>query len=208
MMHLILDFETIGKRATSVAVIECSFRAFEWDDFTESPLTYVDALDKVQYYKLNVLDQVQEYGYVIEKSGLAYWKDLRPSILKPTENDLLVPEFISAFIEYCKEMKPKYWWSRSNTFDPIILWRLAESCGREKDLEAVLPFWKVRDVRTFIDAKSNFMLVNNNSFIPVNDDVYWKATHIQHHSSHDIAADILRMQTLIRLDNELKILER
>ena len=70
----------------------------------------------------------------------------------------------------------------------------------------LLPHWKVRDTRSFIDGKTNFSL-KSNGFIPIKDEARWNNVFKQHSSRHDIVADVLRLQTLVRLDNNLDIFE-
>ena len=107
------------------------------------------------------------------------------------------------FINYLKAAgKINYWWSRSNTFDPIILQRWAKAAGRHAEIEELLKFWSVRDTRTWIDAKLDFP--KKNGFCPVTDEEYWNKTFVQHDSRFDIAADILRLQTIARLENDME----
>jgi hypothetical protein len=95
--------------------------------------------------------------------------------------------------------KIDYWWSRSNTFDPILLWRIFEDCDRSQELNDRLKFWKVRDIRTYIDAKSDFAL--RNDFIPIDNET-WKANFKAHDSRHDVVGDVLRMQKIHQLTRE------
>ena len=44
-----------------------------------------------------------------------------------------------------------------------------------------------------------------NSFCPISDESKWNKIFQQHDSTHDIAADVLRLQTLTRLDNDMEI---
>jgi hypothetical protein len=63
-------------------------------------------------------------------------------------------------------------------------------------------FWPVRDTRTWIDAKLNFP--KQNGFVPLSDEEYWNKTFVKHDSRYDIAADILRLQTIARLENDME----
>jgi hypothetical protein len=108
--------------------------------------------------------------------------------------------------DYLGGKKLRRWWSRSNTFDHVIILRLAEYAGRRAEVESALEFWRVRDTRTFIDAKLDFPKING--FIPVKDESYWAKAFVQHSSKHDIAADVLRMQTITRLEHDLEQTER
>jgi hypothetical protein len=91
----------------------------------------------------------------------------------------------------------KYWWSRSNTFDPIILYRLATDVNRMDDISNRLKHWNVRDTRTFIDAKLSFA-PNVTSFVLDE----WKEKFEAHNSIHDVAIDVMRLQKLTQAENE------
>ena len=67
-------------------------------------------------------------------------------------------------------------------------------------------FWRVRDTRTFIDAKFNFS--TKNGFVPVADTEYWEAAFEEHNSIHDISADIMRLQAIHRAENGLEQVEK
>jgi hypothetical protein len=105
-------------------------------------------------------------------------------------------------MDYVEQTGPlDYFWSRSNTFDTIIIWRISRALGKEASArhDKLLPFWAVRDTRTFIDALTGFKDRHTNSFIPEEDKDAWHAKFEQHNCVHDVAADILRMQVLERL---------
>ena len=69
-----------------------------------------------------------------------------------------------------------------------------------------LRWWRVRDIRTWIDAKFDFS--TKNGFVPIADVEYWENTFIGHDSTHDVAADVLRLQAIHRAENELEQVER
>lgn len=69
-------------------------------------------------------------------------------------------------------------------------------------LNQYLRFYKVRDVRTYIDAKFNF--TTKSGFVPLADEKYWGETFVAHDSSHDVAADVLRLQAIFRAENDLE----
>ena len=62
------------------------------------------------------------------------------------------------------------------------------------------------DSINYIDAKLDFKVKNN--IIPLADEEYWNKTFVAHNSSHDVAADILRLQTIYRLENDLEQTKR
>lgn len=203
---LILDFETFGKDAQKCAVIDVSVMVFNWDKMlTDDPYTTKD-IGLARRFKLSVTDQVKNWGYEVDSSTVEFWQEQSAEVrrhIKPREDDLTVPEFCSQFISYLAgSPKIDYWWSRSNTFDPIILGRLFESQDRLLHMEEYLKYWRIRDTRTFIDAKLDFPKVNG--FNPVSDEALWESTFKAHDSSWDILADVLRLQAIYRAEHDLE----
>lgn len=206
---LIIDFETMGKKANTCAVIDCSVMVFSWDKFLETPYTTKNIVE-TKRFKLSVHDQVENYGYTVEQDTLQFWKDQSQEVramIAPKKDDLTVAQFVHEFQQFLIDSPAiSYWWSRSNTFDPIILWRLFESQGKTAVLDEYLKYWRVRDTRTHIDAKLNFPKVNG--FVPIKDEEFWNKVFMQHNSSWDVIADVLRLQTIARVENDLEMLDR
>lgn len=205
--HLILDFETMGKKATKCAVVDCSVIVFEWERFSSDPYTIANISD-AKRFKLSVADQVKNYGWEIEKDTLKFWEEQEPEVrarVAPKKDDLTVKEFVKQFHEFLVESpKINYWWSRSNTFDPIILSRLFEAENKLLHLDEYLKYWRVRDTRTFIDAKLDFP--KENGFVPISDADKWNKVFKKHDSSWDVLADVLRLQQIFRAENDLDLI--
>lgn len=205
--HFIIDFETMGKDATKCAIVDCSVMVFNTDRFLSNPYT-LDSIKETRKFKLSVADQVKNYGWEIDKSTLQFWEEQDPEVranVSPKKSDLTVKEFIKSFHEFLIESpKIDFWWSRSNTFDPIILARVFEAEGKLLHMEEYLKYWRVRDTRTYIDAKLNFP--KQNGFTPMTDETTWNAKFKKHDSAWDILADVLRMQQIHRAENDLELL--
>ena len=205
--HFIYDFETLGQDVFQIPMLDCSYVAFDWDRFTsDNPYTLEELVSLSRKDKLQMAHQVTEHGAKYTQRDLDWWlsqSDDAKKVLKPSAQDVRVEVFIGNFIDYLKEVgKINYWWTRSNSFDPIILQRWATIVGRQEEIGDLLKFWLVRDTRTFIDAKLNFP--KQNGFIPLADEEYWNKTFVKHDSRFDIAADILRLQTITRLENDME----
>ena len=172
--HFIIDFETMGKDASKCAIVDCSVMVFNMDRFLSNPYT-LNSITETKKFKLSVADQVKNYGWEIDKSTLQFWEEQDPEVranVSPKKSDLTVKEFVKSFHEFLIDSpKIDYWWSRSNTFDPIILSRIFEAEDKLLHLEEYLKYWKVRDTRTYIDAKLNFP--KQNGFIPMIDENTW-----------------------------------
>lgn len=203
---LILDFETFGKDAQKCAVIDVSVMVFNWDKMlSDDPYTVMD-IDRTKRFKLSVTDQVKNWGYEVDGNTVQFWQEQGPEVrkhIKPQPYDLTVPDFCSQFMTYLiNSPKIDFWWSRSNTFDPIILGRLFESQQKLLHMEEYLKYWRIRDTRTFIDAKLNFP--KKNGFNPLKNELAWEAAFKAHDSSWDILADVLRIQAIHRAENDME----
>lgn len=201
--HFILDMETMGTDTQKCVVLDCSYFVFDWDRFTSNnPYTFTSLLGLITRAKFDVSDQVTNLKYEIEPDTLNFWQQQEPKVRKkilPSDEDITVETFLNKLNTDLE--KVNYWWSRSNSFDPPILWRLAKDHG-VRFINTKLPHWKLRDTRTYIDAKTNFT-IKQNGFCPIEDQDAWSANFEQHSSVHDVAADILRLQTIVRIENDL-----
>lgn len=202
----ILDFETIGQCARKAPAIDCSYTTFIWDRFLEEPYTFEELISNIQKSKLDIKHQVEKYDFSYKEEDLQWWmqkpKEVRKNIV-PKPDDLTIDQFVNKMIDYLRRSeKIEYWWSRSNGFDPVILDHLAMAIEKDKFLNEYIPHWKVRDTRTFIDAKFNF--TTKNGFVPIADTDRWEQIFNAHDSTHDVAADILRLQAIHRAENDME----
>jgi len=44
--------------------------------------------------------------------------------------------------------------------------------------------------------------------VPVSDVDYWNSAFVAHDSTHDVAADVLRLQAIHRAENDLEMVEK
>lgn len=210
MNHFILDYETMGQNVFSLPFVDCSVLVFDWDRFTSNPYTFEELIESAKKYKVSVEDQVNNYGAKVERGTVKFWSEQEKEVrikISPKPDDLTVKQFYEQLIDYLDDFNDiEYWWSRSNTFDPLILQRYAQLIGKKTDeqISKKLNYWTIRDTRTYIDAKSGFNR-KMNSFCPISDEAKWNKIFKKHDSTHDIAADVLRLQTLTRLDNDMEI---
>ena len=203
---LIVDFETMGKNSQNCAVIDCSVMIFSWDKFISNDPYTIDNIKDAVRFKLSVSEQVTDYGWVVEKNTLSFWQEQPKEVrdrIKPKSDDLTVSSFVENFNRFlASSPKISHWWSRSNTFDPIVLNRLFVSQSKQLVMEEYLKYWRVRDTRTFIDAKLDFP--DENGFVPIKDEDLWNRHFKKHDSSWDVLADVLRLQAIARAENDLE----
>lgn len=200
--ELIFDFETLGQNTIKCPIIDCAYYIFDMDRFTgKNPYTFEELVSEIKHDKVDVKDQIENFGFIIEKGTVDWWtsqgKEAQKKIV-PKSTDIPLNEFFDNMMGYVEDHgKIDRFWSRSNTFDPVILWRISASLNQQKRHDNNLQFWKVRDTRTYIDALGFFGI--NNSFTPEDDEAAWKKKFEKHNAIHDVAADILRMQKLTRM---------
>lgn len=202
--QLIIDFETLGVDQQKCPIIDCSVMRFEWERFySDNPYTIAD-IELVTKFKVSIEDQVKNYGYKIEQRSLNFWKEQDErvaALIAPSPGDLSLREFVAKLADYLAKEEIGFWWSRSNTFDPIILERIFRDFGRKDEMGRALSPFKIRDIRTFIDAKFDFSGKNN--FCPISDTELWESAFEEHNSKWDVLADVLRIQRIIRAENSL-----
>jgi len=206
----IIDLETMGQNIHTVPILDASFGFFEWDRFLENPYTFEELVEEVLVTKkISLEDQVKNWNCSFKKSDTKFWaeqpRDVRKKIM-PTDRDMLLTDFMNFLFDYVYLGRVDHWWSRSNFFDPTILDRLSRELDWYDKFAELFKHYLVRDTRTWIDAKLQFP--NPNRFVPVADRVYWEQTFSLHDSAHDVAADIMRLQTIHRAENDLEQVER
>lgn len=192
MSSLIYDYETLHADINKAPIISIALCEFDLKRMLEEPYDYDDLVESADFYKFDVADQVLNYGRIVSKETVEWWSsqgdDAKKSIA-PTNDDLKLPVLYDIMSQY---MDRKYdsIFTRGNTFDPMITKSIIEvALGRVDPT----PWWKVRDTRSYIDALT-FNTSINNKFLPL--DI--KDKFIAHDPRHDIAADIIRIQFLLR----------
>ena len=202
----IFDLETIGANVHVCPIVDIAYTTFYWDRFLEEPYSFQELIETIQTNKASIKDQMQNFGCSFKKSDVEWWEKLphhARSKIKSSENDLTMQDFCDTIIRYLfSEKNIDYWWSRGNTFDPVIIWRFMNACNRGEAFNEYLKFWKVRDIRTHIDAKFDY--TTRSGFVPVSNVDAWERTFVPHDSTHDVAADVLRLQAIYRAEHDLE----
>lgn len=200
-LHFIHDYETIGQDVFTCPVVNCAYYIFDWDRFTENPYSFEELIESIKLTKFDLKAQAQQ-GIKPKKSDMDWWLQLPRDVfsqLLPSEQDVDYSHFCDQITNYIGSKKVKFWWSRATNFDGI----LTERIFRSQKLQFPLPFYTVRDVRTYIDAKFDFKNKTNN-ICPVDDKEYWDRVFKPHNSIHDVSADILRLQKIVRVQEGLE----
>lgn len=208
---LIIDFETLDQNEASCAVLDCSVFIFKWDRFTsDNPYSFKEIIQNTVKFKLNAKDQVERFKMTVDPKTVEFWQSQPPEVRKqilPTAADITVEQFAEQFLKYVSANGPvDYWWARANNFDPPIVIRLMRITDNYDRFMRLLKFYLVRDTRSYIDAKFDFTVQND--FIPVQDEEFWRVAFKPHNSTHDVAADVLRLQMIARAEKDLELTKR
>lgn len=210
MKHLFLDMETMGKEVKDCAVIDCSVFTVTSEKMLSAEPYTCKSIVGVKKFKLSVRDQVDNFGWKVYDDTVKFWQeqgDEARKLIKPLPTDITVKAFVEQFLSYLTDQgKIHRWWTRSNTFDPPITWRLVESQGKQDFMHNIIPHFNLREVRTYIDAKLDYP--PENGFCPIADKDFWEKVFVKHDSSWDVLADVLRMQAIIRAENDLEQIKR
>lgn len=211
MKLLWLDFETLGDDVLEpCAAVDMSVIVGNTDKMlSEDPYNCKDILN-TKKFKLSVVDQVQNHNFVVQESTMKFWSDVSPEArkhIKPSDSDLTVEEFTVELINYMnKEGKIDYWFTRGNSFDPIILQQLFKVVNKTHLFREYFKYHKVQDMRTHINAKLDYPITTN--ICPIKDEEFWDKIFVQHDSRWDVLAELLRYQTILRLENDLEQTKR
>lgn len=210
--QLFLDFSMLGYHPEWCIMLDCSVAVVDTEKMlSDVPYTVKTALSQVKRFKLSIEDQ-KRLGYVVCKDGLAFWQTQPKAIIdrtvKPSINDLTVEQFTSKFVDYLiPHGKIDTWWSWNSMDDASILWRLFCDANKENVIREYLPRWKSRDIATFIDSKFDFSL-KKLDIVPINDVEYWNSIFVKNDSTIDVVSNVLRMQAVLRAENDLENVKR
>jgi hypothetical protein len=192
---VIFDFETLSQDQMNGVVVSMAMLTFSETRFIgDLAYTFDELVKNTHLIKFNVEEQVKKFGRKIDKSTLEWWNkqgELAKKQLAPSEEDVSISELYQFFI-INKRVNVKKVYTRGNTFDPIIMEHILKQFDRPMPYE----WWEVRDTRSLIEGLS-WGTDLNNSFMPPNCESF-----IHHDPRHDIALDVMRMQTLVQAINE------
>lgn len=212
MKLLFIDFAMLGYHPEDCAILDCSVGTVDTDKMLSStPYTVMDALKSTKRFKLDVVSQ-KEQGSIVYQDGVDFWKsqsaELVNRVTKPSPTDISVSSFTSFFVEHLISVgKVDTWWSWNSMDDAAILWRLFRMVDKEAVIREYLPRHKARDLATFIDTK--FDLGRKKlDFVPIADEEYWSKVYVKVDSTAEVMANIMRMQTILRAENDMEMLNR
>ena len=189
--NIIYDFETLSQEVNG-AVTCCALLIFHEKrfDVNNDPYTFEELVDSAKVIKLDVEDQVKNYKRIITQETLDWWKSQGSEAQKwitPSDDD----QKISKLYDWFWENSPtdiKNFYTRGKTCDPIFL----QSLMADTDRPMPYNWWQIRDTRSYIEGLAwGSELIHD--YIPPGCEGFTK-----HDPKHDIALDVMRMQTIAR----------
>lgn len=188
---VIYDFETLSQDASKCVVVSCAMTTFSLEGLAEGYYTFDKLVKQIQNIKFKVQEQVEEYNLEIDPETLEWWseqtKEAR-ALIKPSSEDVSIDRMIHWFNSQVELNDVRIVYTRNNTFDPIILKNICEITNHKFPY----PWWMIRDTKSTIDGLTWHHDIKD-SFIPPNCEGY-----VKHNPAHDIALDIMRLQTLVQ----------
>ena len=189
---LIYDYETLSQRPSDGVVLSLATLNYAEVRFnSEQPYTYHELVSKCKFMKFDVESQVKTFGRKIQKETLDWWGKQNVearTVLKPSDMDESIADLYS-FFAVNKPTNLKKVYTRRNTFDPVYTSSLMEATGYPSPYD----WWLVKDTISFIEGLTYGSDLKNN-FIPEGLEEHF----IHHDPRHDIAMDVMRMQTIIQ----------
>lgn len=209
---MFIDFSMLGYHPEDCVILDCSVAVVNKEKMlSNTPYTTMSAFKEVKRFKLDIPSQ-KALGFVAHESGIDFWKtqskDMIDRVLKPSEKDLPVADFVTSFIDHIiPKGKIDTWWSWNNMDDAAILWRLFRSVKKEATIREYMPRHRARDVATFIDGKLG--LENTRlDFVPIIGVDYWNKIYVKADSSMEVMANVMRVQAILRSELDLELPEK
>jgi hypothetical protein len=188
---LIFDFETLSQNPINGALVSCAMLTFDMDILLLNGYTYEELLDKVEYFKFDVKNQVEQWNRRVDPKTIEWWQQQSKEALatiKPSKEDQPLPNFMPWFVNNFEHDKLEYVFTRNNTFDPVIIQSICS------DLTLPIPYdwWKIRDTKSFIMGLTWSHRIKDNFIPPMAEN-----KHVKHDPRHDVVLDVTRLQTLL-----------
>ena len=197
MVHTLVDLETLGTQGDAV-VLDVAVIVYDLEKDKDVPIP--DLLDaKSATFKLNVSEQVEKYGRLIDSGTVDWWMnqslDAQQKVL-PSADDLSLDAMRQKLVAFLDDMgynpDKGFVWQRGN-LDVVWLdsiWRNLELDGKDYPLK----WYKARDIRTAVDLAGISSKLNGYA------DNVWSLVKkeipgfTKHNSLHDLGMDVLNLR--------------
>jgi len=187
---VIYDFETLSQDQVRGVITCMAIMKFDESRFIDNPYTFKELINNSKVMKFSVEEQVKKYERKIDKSTLEWWKEQGADAqkwIKPSDDDRSIEELYDFFMEGAGGTAAKFY-TRGNTFDPILL----ESIMKQIHKPMPYHWWEVRDTRSLIEGLAWGSDLENKFIPPKCEEL------VKHNPKHDIALDVMRIQTLVQ----------
>jgi hypothetical protein len=194
---LIYDYETLGVTPWQAPVISLALLEVHLETMTTVGYSYAELVDQSVSYKFNVEEQVKKYNRRIEKHTIEWCsqqnKEVR-RIIAPSPTDISISKLYNILMDEWNIASYDMILVRGVGFDSVFTASLLQDCGFNDPVS----YWKVRDLRSFIDGLTWDKLdpTISNRFIPKEVEDQF----VPHDPCHDVAMDAYRIQYLLQLN--------
>jgi hypothetical protein len=204
--NIVYDLDSLSHSPVDGVVLDISAFIFDTSKMlSDAPYTCKD-LQHVNRFKLSVKQQVTD-GLKVDKRVAEFWANLGDATSKrfaPKDEDLTITQFVNKFSVYVNS-EPKIINSYVNnkSIQPLFLQRMFKSIDR--NLNELLPTNHTMDMQSYIFAKTDSYEYD---FCPIEDEEFWKKVYDKNNSSWDVIANVLRIQAILRAENNLEGINR
>ena len=190
---VIYDFETLSQDQRNGVVSSFALLNFSESRYIDNPYTYEELVDACKYIKFDVEEQITVYRRRIDKATVDWWHEQGPEArkqIKPSDEDVSISKLYDFLVGNIDLKNHKKAYTRGNTFDPVFLQSVLASCGKIDPMH-----WRtIRDTRSMIEGMAYGIAIDNGFEIKELKDKF-----VKHNPCHDIAMDVMRMQTLAQV---------
>ena len=189
MKNFIFDIETLAVKPRSAVILSIGAVCFDY----EHPKTFEELTKSGFYVKCDVREQLAAGGKT-EEDTMAWWKkqsDEAKKVLSPCIADRKMFQALAALNQWLTfhnkyDFEKDLIWSRGAAFDfPKIEYQCDNNGGTPN-----LNYWKVRDIRTFVDTLAG----STSGTFPIDESLL--PGFVYHDPLHDAAKDAVIMQFL------------
>ena len=204
--NVVYDLDTLSHDYNNGVVLDIAAFIFDSDKMlSETPYTCKD-LQHVKRFKLSVKSQKQD-GLEVDKRVAEFWANIGEGAAKrfaPKEDDLTIMQFANQFSVYINsEPKIRNSYVNNKSIQPLFMQRMFKSVN--KNLNEILPTNHCIDMQSYIYAKTDSQAFD---FCPIDDEEFWSKVYDKNNSSWDVIANVLRIQTILRAENNLEGVKR
>ena len=186
---LVLDYETLSNKPLSAPVISLGAIIGNWEDVAGDKIRELE--EDAFYCTIKAKRQVEVYGLKVSAETVRWWSEqneFAQDMLKSNDK-VEVEDHCRMFVDWCisKGITQKTMtYVRAPQFDYTIMANIFDKCN------VPIPFneWKIRDVRSIIDATFG----TDNGYVPGFRETLADKNLVEHYAVHDTIKDLLQLK--------------